>query len=327
MFDSEGISKELKSNEFSNISDSSEKFLVLNESKCIKRAEEIAKYLKNDCVILCRGLSPVEADELMAAVSLIYGLSDELDLQANFASSLGHRKNSGKYYMSVNNRNDYEFIPPHSEGSSFNNMQIASFYCYENTTDGGETILFNVNQESDSWGDLRELKKRVKLMRELSGHEIALARLKLRVDLPEDILKDEDLILQEYNLNIPGVKIYDVLAKVKTTYSKILNQNVYAFWDSVASIDTDSVVGFYNYLDASGLVKAPSVGFQIGSLDNASDQRIWASGVSHDDIFDGRITHKLIAGDFVIMNNLTWAHSVNNWTPEKGIRHVVAAFA
>jgi len=33
--------------------------------------------------------------------------------------------------MSVNERNDYQFIPPHSEGNHLMNMQLAAFFCYE----------------------------------------------------------------------------------------------------------------------------------------------------------------------------------------------------
>jgi hypothetical protein len=35
----------------------------------------------------------------------------------------------------------------------------------------------------------------------------------------------------------------------------------------------------------------------------------------------------LTRGDLIILNNLTWAHSVANWRPESGVRNVSAAFA
>jgi hypothetical protein len=35
----------------------------------------------------------------------------------------------------------------------------------------------------------------------------------------------------------------------------------------------------------------------------------------------------MAGGDLVIYNNLTWAHSVANWSPDSGTRRVIAAFA
>jgi len=57
--------------------------------------------------------------------------------------------------MSVNERNDYQFIPPHSEGNHLMNMQLAAFFCYENSTDGGVTVLLNINETFNEWHKLR----------------------------------------------------------------------------------------------------------------------------------------------------------------------------
>ena len=68
----------------------------------------------------------------MYKVSKEFGLQDTLELQAGFGESTGLRERIGKYYMTVTDRKDYSIAPPHSEGGSFANIQLASFYCYEN---------------------------------------------------------------------------------------------------------------------------------------------------------------------------------------------------
>src|SRR5690606_9521241 len=107
-------------------------------------AGDIAKALSEDKVVLIQDVNADDADGLMHSVATHLGLTESLEVQSCFASSLGHRENVSRYYMSVNKRKDYEFVPPHSEGSSFTNIQLASRY--ENNTDGGETILMNVDQ-------------------------------------------------------------------------------------------------------------------------------------------------------------------------------------
>src|SRR5438270_10966793 len=101
----------------------------------------ILEALRQDLVVLVKGLSSTEADRLMSRIAGGFGLQDKLELQAGFAAHQGHRHNIGQYFMSVNTRSDYQFIPWHSEGNSFTPMQLAAFFCYENSTDGGETIL------------------------------------------------------------------------------------------------------------------------------------------------------------------------------------------
>jgi len=111
-------------------------------------ANFIVESLKEDQVILVQDLDPDEADDLIALIAEKFDLSDSLELQTGMASTY-QRENVGGYFMTVDKRKDYQFVSPHSEGSSFINMQLAAFYCYENTIDGGETILMNVDQSSN----------------------------------------------------------------------------------------------------------------------------------------------------------------------------------
>jgi hypothetical protein len=284
--------------------------------------------LRADKVVLIRDSSADYADSLIAAVAEKLELRSQLDIQTTFASVEGHRSNVGKHFMTVNKRKDYQFIPAHSEGTSLMNMQLASLYCYENTTDGGETVLLQTNSESPAWDKMRVRCRKIDLCgRTLSSAETAAAKMMHQINLPESVLNEDDLILDEQPSPIPGTKLYDTLAKIPPTYSRILERNVMVYWDDVASTDFDSVAGFYHLLQSTGLLKLPPNGLPIKDLDSEHLRRVRHSGVDFTTLFHRKITKKLTSGDLIIMNNLSWTHSAVNWTPGSGNRKVVAAFA
>jgi hypothetical protein len=284
--------------------------------------------LRVDKVVLVSGASAGVADNLIAATAERLGLRSQLDIQATFASVQGHRSNVGKHFMSVNKRADYQFIPAHSEGTGLMKMQLASLYCYENTTDGGETVLLQTSSESPAWERLRARQRKIDLCgRKLSAAEMAAAKMMHQISLPDGVLSDDDIILEEQSSPIPGTKLYDTLTKQVKTYSSILERNVMAYWDNVASTDFDSVEGFSRLLKATGLLKMPPGGLPIRDLDSEHHRRVWHSEICYETLFHRKITRKLASGDLVLLNNLTWAHSAANWTPGSGNRKVVAAFA
>jgi hypothetical protein len=283
--------------------------------------------LQQDMVVLIRNMVPEQADKVMYDVAERLGLSDSLELQAGFAE-FGHRPRIGKYFMSVNQRDDYQFIQPHSEGSSFVGMQLASFFCFENSTDGGETILMNVDGSSNAWQSLRERVRRGKIgLSPLAPHEILRARGLYGLDLPVGGLQDDDQVLEERRSEIPNLTIVEVLAKPQESYSCILGRKSYVYWDSVASIDFDSASEYARLLRRSGLLKEPNGGLELRRMDSQVSRRIWHSGVRYENLFKCKITRKLASGDFVLQNNLTWTHSANNWSPGSGTRKIAASFA
>jgi hypothetical protein len=230
--------------------------------------------------------------------------------------------------MSVNGRDDYQFIPPHSEGGSFMGTQLASFYCYENTTDGGVSILLNVNGRGDAWSCFREQVRRGRVpSRPLAKHEMARVRGLYQLKLPEDLLREDDQILSEHESVIPNLTIIEALAKARTTYSSMLDLEVYVYWDTLGSIDRSSAPEYERLLRQCDLLKEPQGGIELQQLDNAAGRRIWTSHIPYSQIFRCKITRKLAPGDFIIMNNLTWCHSASNWTPGSGVRRIVASFA
>jgi hypothetical protein len=302
-----------------------DRLVAMDQADC--DLDRVVSSLRNDQAILIRQVAPDRADQLISAVAERFGLSQELEKQASFANFLGHRDRVGKYFMTVNRRANYEFITPHSEGTSFVGMQLASFHCYENSTDGGETILFNADDTLPGWSNLREHGRRAELGASLAPHEVARARGLYQIRLPEDVLRTDDHVLKRTNTAIRGLTLVDVLAKLQRTHSKVLDRPAYVYWDSVASIDSDSAVEFEQLLRQTGLLKEPADGLPLEKLDAAARRRELQSGTVFSQLFRCKITRKLVPGDLVIVNNLTWAHATNNWTPESGVRKVAAAFA
>lgn len=288
--------------------------------------DRLLEPLEQDFVLLLRNVPPDKADSMLHDFAERLGLLSQLQLQAAYATLLGHRHRIGAYRMSVNKRTAYQFIPPHSEGDSFVNMQLASFYCLDNTTDGGETILMNVDDASVAWSSLRERVTKIASSRELSHAEMKQARTLFHLPSPPELLP-QDHVIQERACNIPGLKLVDVLTKARKTRSSILNRDLHAYWVSISIMDQDSLRFYVSLLRQTNLLKEPPDGRELRQLDNAAEQRICTSGVDYNKLFRCRITHKLGRGDLVIQNNLTWTHAVNNWTPGSGVRRVSAAFA
>ncbi len=311
----------------SGINEDPEKLVTLTLDDA-KNIDKVLSVLREDKVVLIQNATQQDADSIVFNVAKKLGLAEKLEAEAGFASIAGHRVNVGRYFMTVNKRAEYQFIPPHSEGTHRTNMQLASFYAIENTTDGGETILFNTHENSSEWNSLREVVTKCDVgNRKLSPQEIMQARMLFDIRFPEDLLVAQDNVISEKSEIAPGIKLFNVLKPLQQIRSAILDRDTYVYWDSVASLDFDSGIEYFNILKSLGLFKEPEANLDITNLDNAHPRRLWSSGVNYDALFASKITRKLVAGDLIIMNNLTWAHSTNNWTPGSGRRKVAAAFA
>ncbi|MBZ5521499.1 MAG: TauD/TfdA family dioxygenase [Acidobacteriia bacterium] len=284
--------------------------------------------IRNDKVVLLRNVPAEESDAVIHRIANGLGLAEDLSLQAGYVRLYRHRHNIGQYFMSVNERLDYQFVAPHSEGSRNQPMQLAAFFCYENSTDGGESILMNVDDSSGVWPSLREKVRRGKLRqpRTLTQRETLRARGEYGLNLPADMLRDDDQIIQEQETGIPGLSVAVVLAKPEKAYSRILDAHRYVYWDTVSTVDIDSRDEFIHLLRQCGLLKEPD-GVDVNRMDTQASQRIWHSGVGYLQLFRCKITVKLAPGDLVIQNNLTWAHSANNWSLGSGTRRIAASFA
>ncbi len=292
-------------------------------------SRSILDILRRDRVALARGLSPQAADTLTHQVAQGLGLHESLQIQAGFAEIEGHRSRSGRYFMSVAARDDYQFIAAHSEGSHFSNMQLAAFYCHENTTDGGETILINADSELPGWQQLRELRVKAAMTGNARPTPGQLTRMRVAFQMSslDDPVNERDMILGEDRSPVPGIVVHRVLSPIERCHSRILDRPVYVYWDSVASTDFDSALEYSRLLTECGLLRQPPGETRLEQLDNAAPRRLWSSGVRYTELFRSRLTIKLESGDLVFMNNTTWTHSTANWSPNSGRRKVVAAFA
>lgn len=288
----------------------------------------MAEILRQDKVVLIQGVSPADADRLIAGIAEAFDLGEELEIQAGFAAIHGHRKNVGKYFMTVNERGDYNFIPPHSEGNSGMNMQISSFYCYENSTDGGETILWGSSDDEDVWRQVKEFKYKVRTARtELTRMEIATLKMTCEVEWPRDMVGEGDDVVYLMDTPVADVARYGVLQPARKSRSRILGADRFVCWDTIGNVDRDIAKEFIKALQQVGMFKAPP-GLEDGSvLDCSLHRKVWSSGIRLPSIFNRAIVRKLRQGELVIMNNMTWAHSACGWTPGTGVRRLAAAFA
>jgi hypothetical protein len=290
-------------------------------------AEAVLPLLRDDLAVFVTDATPERADEIMLSVATSVGLAQQLPHHAEFATSVG-RANVGKYFMTVSGRNDYQFVPPHTEGSSLIGVQLASFYCYENSTDGGETILFNNAELSPAWPNLRERVRRGRFTGTPSKADTVRARVLYKVSWPEDDLHDDDTLISQVESRIAGFEVFDVLAPLRPKHSVILGRDVFSYWFDVAAVDVDSGLDFDNMLRVERLLREPTnQSWTVAEADCVWRHRFVSSGVTLADLFRCKITRKLRDGELVIVNNLTWAHAANNWTPGTGERRVVAAFA
>lgn len=319
--------KTIDSEELNAIPEDPARLLILEPSeRSVIDLDLALKGLKEDKVLLFRDLDAEGADAALRRIAGAFGLLERLELQAAFAGMLRHRDRVGRYRMTVNARSSYNFIPPHSEGDSFSAMQLASFFCSENSTDGGVTVLVSIDDSSPSWPSLREQVTRLpRTARLLKAGELRRIIPMYHLHDPACV-QDNDVVLGERQSVIPGLAVLDVLAVPRRARSVILERELYSYWDAIASVDRSGAPAHLRVLRDGGLLKEP-IGSDPAKLDGTASRRIWSSGVDHETLFRCKITRKLSRGDLVVMNNLTWAHSATNWTPESGVRNVSAAFA
>lgn len=306
--------------------------VVMDEAGGSASPENIISDLKSDRVVLVKNVSPKRADIVLEAVAGGLGLSERLALQATYASVKSHRKNIGKYFMSVDERDDFQFVIPHSEGNRSMGMQLGALYSFGNSTDGGFTMLQHTDSSGLAWTVLREVVQKIDLCgRKLSAREVAHAKAQYSITIPGSLIAPEDEIVAEIEPLIPGTRRYKVLAHPIPIASMIAEKNVNAYWASIAAPDWDATKQYAALLQTMGLLREPEAYESVAELDsvrkNANLAKAWSSGVKFDELFDARLAIKLEAAELLIFNNMTWTHAATNWTPGSGVRDVVVAFA
>mgnify|MGYP002525047567 FL=1 len=214
--------------------------------------------LRRDSVVIVSGVTSERADAIVAEVAERFALGEQLKLQSAFASIFGHRENVGKNFMSVNRRGDYEYVTPHSEGTHSIGMQLASFYGLENTTDGGHTLLFNVNERSAEWPRLRAVKVKMDAGgRPATQTEIVTARVRYGAYLPKDIMGPDDEVLEEIASSLPGRRFFKTLSPIAAGPMVTSGRTVMSYWDNIGSADRDACDGFIGILRDLDLLRLP----------------------------------------------------------------------
>ncbi|MDC5721915.1 hypothetical protein OPW41_12045 [Vibrio europaeus] len=302
------------------------RWFELTWGEALTSTARIGEALQQDKVVKVVGLqSGRHADQLMHQIAQHFSLEDSLELQAGYATSKGHRRNVGEYFMTVYDRDDYRVISPHSEGSSYAGMQMAAFYCERNDTDGGETVLLQVDQDSPQWASLRERKTKALCTRALTPADAAKLKRMFQVDSAYPVTAQDDIV-SEHKVT-PELTLVHVLTPLCPIYSRLAEKEVFTYWDTVESVDAHSPQAFAETLANLGLLKLPEPGTSLAAFDDAYKRRLTTVAVRYQDLFQGMLVHKLQPGEMILFNNMTWAHAVNNWTPGSGERTVSAAFA
>ena len=283
--------------------------------------------LRQDRILHYRNLSADDARLTITALCEQLDLSDSLKVQSGFAAFLGHRQTVDTVFMTVNNRLEQQIFPPHSEGNSSVGMQIAALYCSGNTTDGGETVLFNVNDDGPGWPRLKEFRVKAKRVHECSRGQGMMARMRYGVDVEQDILTGEDRDMGRVKDCPADLDLRYCLSPVRKAWSTILGRETHVYWDSISAVDLSCTDEYLGLLRSIGLLRQPPEEFGPFEADALHERKVWRSGVEFSEIFRQHVVHRLEAGDLLVFNNLSWAHSAANWTPGSGSRGVVAAFA
>lgn len=292
------------------------------------RPDEVLEALRDDVVALVHNLTIDDADRLLGEVADRLQLKNDLEAQAAYADFLGYRSRQSKYFMSVNGRSEYQFTTQHSEGNSVGKLQIAAFFCFDNTTDGGETILMRVDPASAAWGQVREETTRIALgTRPLTPAEGARAKTLYSLKSTKDYVRENDIVLNEFESSINHLKLATVLAQVEKSHSLILGRAVPTYWDTVGSVDHAALFASGEFLKENNLLRQPPDGLSLAQMDHNYSRRRWNSGVTYSELFNFRMVYRLGRGDLIVFNNLSWAHGAANWTPNSGVRRIVAAFA
>ena len=297
-------------------------------SRSSSTVNRVLSTLACDEVALVRSLRMRDAERTLLDIADALGLAQKLEAQSAFASFQGHRQNVGRRFTTVNTRRDYEYITPHSEGTSDMGIQLAAFYCRNNTTDGGETALFHTSSGSLERSGLRQLCVCLDTEgRVLSESEKNVLRAKYGAGVLTAQVAEGDIIHSELDAGASLPRAFRVLKPIIPTLSSILRVPLYAYWDNVSSIDLECARGFSSLMHKNGLLKTPLDDADAEKMDNARHRRLWQSGFHLDQVSDHFSIIKMCEGDLIVVNNLSWAHAVANWSPGSGCRDVLAAFA
>ncbi|TQV77394.1 hypothetical protein FLL45_05470 [Aliikangiella marina] len=297
--------------------------------------------LANNNIALARSISLQDASKIFSDLAEHYQLTESYLLQMQFVvDMMEDRCGVDDVAVTVNEREDYQYIQPHCEGDSTSPIELFGLYCRKNAQHGGENVLSRIDQRAD----FSHVKAKEKAILGKDLDAAAIRKLQQGHLDAKDVIESCDKVLRTLSETAQG-KVVTRLAPLQKQYSKVSNEQIYTLWDNVTVHDHAFHRLQFDLLSQLSLIHTQTDnGSSCFSIDaKGSDQyqsmmhierdSDWApadtdSGdlASTAKLFDTHVIYKMQPGDFLIFNNRAWAHGVNNWNPLE-TRELLAMYA
>ncbi|PHS16272.1 MAG: hypothetical protein COA78_04005 [Blastopirellula sp.] len=278
---------------------------------------QVKSSIESDKLVLIRSIQHEQASQLFSELVNHYGLKESYDLQMQLVVHMMEGRSSiNDIAVTVNEREPFQIIQPHSEGDSSSQLDLFSLYCSQNALHGGENVLSLINQSADH-SNLRA-KEKVIVGEDLTDFEVnELRSHHLDTKRADKSILEKDRMLMETSRGSIVVRT----VPLEPARSAINGEELVTYWDNVTVHD----IAFHRYqfellnhlaiLNNGGENNYES----YMHLENDSD---WVPADTNSGtleqtsaLFVCHIVHKMQPGDFLLFNNRSWTHSVNNWPP------------
>lgn len=304
-------------------------FMVLLDFQRQKiELSDILSSLSENKLVLIRSNPFPKAGELFKRIVKHYELHQSYELQMQFAvHMMKDRKSVHNDAVTVNDRDAFQIIQPHSEGDTTSPLDLFALYCVKNSQTGGENILSYVDQ-SACYSRVKA-KEKIVVGEHLTKKEISsLAEGHFNVSTVVDSCTDIVKILRENEKGLLGIR----KAMLKPMKSVISGEDLFTLWDNITVHDhafheyqfellkhlgiliSNNSTEYNNYMHVESDSDWAPADTRSGSLQETSD------------LFAFHVVHKMQPNDLLILNNRAWTHSVNNWAKGES-RELLAMYA
>lgn len=302
-------------------------YLLQTNGATVLQSDVIAA-LQKDKLVLIHGLTQAAAGDVFSGIVDFFGLRDSYDVQMKFVVHLlEDRSPVDDIAVTVNDRGPYQVIQSHSEGDSTSPLELIALYCHDNAEHGGENIFSLVNQSADH-APLRAKEKYI------VGNNISESDLKLMRQIHRDVegLLPEMPQQSRTIFETATGKVIVIPRPLRPRKSVLTEREVITYWDNVTVHDHAFHEHQYELLKHLRILR-PGLGDGYERYMHVEADSDWApadtrSSQLEDTLkrFNCHLIHKMTPGDFIIVNNRTWTHAVNNWEPGEK-RRLVAMYA
>ena len=290
--------------------------------------ETITKALKENKLLLVKGVNIASSGALFNLLVEHYDLKSSYDIQMQLVVHMMEgRESVDNLAVTVNERDTLQYIQAHSEGDSTSPLELFGLHCEVNAKQGGENILSLVNQSADFSHLLA--KEKVIVGENLSQKDImTLRRAHMDATEVQATMPNNAQVIQQ---GTKGAVVVGTMP-LEPSRSVINDESVYTLWDNVTVHDHGFHRHQFELLKHLDLLKG-SDNATYSDYMHVEHDSYWAPADTNSgdvaktsSLFSCHVVHKMDAGDLLIFNNKTWAHSVNNW-PEGEQRKLSAMYA